>query len=516
MIRAFIGAVAVAAFVAATVSASSSQAGWVDAGLDMDTAGNAARTVGNIQSCAAVEPGGTLDIDFWVTGAPPQPTAGSESGGVSGFSYNLHFDPTVVKVTAVDNRFMIVDEGDFVPFEVIDAKPENGPQGDPLPAVTGNLRVDFADISPNREGGDGVLSRITLQAIAAGSTELTLKDDQYDNYPAPSILEGNGDLNFVNRVYNGRVAVGGSCDDEPVPTPLNVGGLGGTIPGGATFPPTSPGSTASGGTSVGPTEPGQTAAPGESPGTDSGPSVAIDVVPAGNEANVVGEIETCARADAGDTFNVDLIVQGVRELLAFEAQIKYDGDILDVVGSNTKLFLAGGEGSNVNDTSAHTPDDSGRYVAGAVDLADPAEPDSGSGVLVRLTFEAKKDGASELSLKQFDSNGDGKMDEGVFLRNVDGDIIGDTNDDTFFDGPAGDAEIRVGEDCEDSEAQVVSVGGEPGSDDAEDSGGGLSGVVIGVAAAGAATAAAGAAYYVLRVRRRGGGGSEGDGGATTV
>jgi hypothetical protein len=511
VIRAFVGAVAVAAFIAAIASVSSSQAAVVNTGLDLDISGNAASSVGSIQSCASLQPGDTLQIDFWITGAPPP--AGAE-GGVAAFTYYLHFDPAVVKVTAVDNKFMIVDGGGNLTVDIVDANPGSGLEGlegDPLPATTGNLRVESAEIAGPFESGDGILSRITLQAIAAGSSDLTLRDDQYDNYPAPSILEGGtGNLHFVNSVQNGIVVVGGSCAQQPAPTPLDIGGLGGTIPGGATFPPASPDSTG-GSTSPQPTEPGQTAAPGESPGADSGPSVAIDAVPTGNEANVIGEIETCARANKGDTFNVDMVVKDVKDLLAFEAAVKYDGGVLDIVGSDTKLFLANGEGSNVNDTSAHTPDDSGRYVAGAVDLADPAEPDSGSGVLVRLTIEATGDGTSQLSLKQADSNDDGKMDEGVFLRNVDGDIIGDANGDTFFDGPAGDAEIRVGKDCPDSDAKVV-IAADNSGDENGDGGGGFPWPIAGGVAA-AVVVAAGAAFYVLRIRR-GGSVGPGDGDAT--
>ena len=342
----------------------------------------------------------------------------------------------------------------------------------------------------------------------------------------PSVITGPpaGALFFVNVVNNAVIAVGQSCDGVTVPPPVDVGGLGGTIPGGSTPPPNPPpglagvarGSFANPpGSSHPGSDPGSqpTEAPSASPaaGTDE-TSVAVDAVPDDNEATVLGEIETCASAEVDDTFLVDLVINNVEDLLAFEISVGFDPTVVEVVDRDVEFLLNSGEGSQVVDTSKQTPDDSGLYGAGAVDTADPLAPDSGSGVLVRLTLEAKAEGATDISLDPVDANDDGKADRGVFLRNVDGDIIGDTNEDTFFDGPIAGAEILVGESCPDSEATVVkaSGGSESGNGDNGDDDDGsdaLPFIIAGAIAAGL-LALTGAGY--LAYRRRNAAGAPGD------
>jgi hypothetical protein len=170
------------------------------------------------------------------------------------------------------------------------------------------------------------------------------------------------------------------------------------------------------------------------------------------------------------------------------------------VDRDVKLFLESAEGSQVVDTSKQTPDGSGQYTTGGVDTADPLAPETGSGVLARLTLEAKADGASEISLAGIDANADGKDDRGVFLRNVDGDIIGDDDEDTFFDGPVASAKIVVGESCEDSDAKVVAASGTEGSGDDDDGGDALP-LVVGGAIAFGLIALAGAGYLAYRRRQ---------------
>lgn len=498
--------------VATTVLASPSpRAVWIDTGLDVDPAGNEASSVQAIESCRSVNVGDTFEIDTYALGVPPQ-TADDPEAGLAGFSYNLHFDPNVLNVTAVNNNLMVVIRPDPIPYEVIDANATNGVEPDALPATTGNLRVDFADINPEaREGGDGVLTRLTLKAVAAGSSELTLQDDLYENFPAPTLIAGPpaGAPFFVNSVRNAVVVVGGSCDSAEVPPPVDVGGLGGTIPGGAT-PPAEPAPGVSAirtpGSGATPdyaaNQPTTTEAPSDGGNQAEGDNtVAVDVVPDGNEATIVGEVETCASANVGDRFIVDLVVSDIEDLLAFEANVGFVGEVLEVVDRDVKLFLDSAEGSQVVDTSKQTPDNSGLYTTGAVDTADPLAPESGSGVLARLTLQAKREGTSDLSLVAKDDNADGRNDRGVFLRNAAGEIIGDEDGDTFFDGSVGSGQIVVGEECEDSDARVVAAaaGGDSGSDG--DGGSDVLPLVIGGAVAFGLIALAGAGYLAYKRRR---------------
>ncbi len=513
MIRAFAGLVVAAIAVVITSSSSPTNAAvWVDTGLDLDPAGNSALELGTIESCRSVASGSTFEVDVWVKGIPPASSQGTDS--IVGTSYNLHFDPAVLRATAVNFEDFMIATGDHIPFIWIDGDAtDNSSVKDPLPATTGNLRAEFADLSQIYESGNGVMSRVTLEAIGPGTTELILQDDLYDNYPSPSILEIGGNLHFANLVSNAIVVVDGDCSQVTPPPPVNVGSM--DLPHPLAQVPTEPppgeaGVTGSSGSNPG-SDPGGD--PGSQPtedpsspdgGTDE-TSVAVDAVPDDNEATVLGTIETCASGEVGDTFVVDLVINNVEDLLALEISVGSDPAIVDVVDRDVEFFLNSSEGSQVVDTSEQTPDDTGLYTTGAVDTADPLAPDSGSGVLVRLTLEAREAGSTDISLDPIDANNDGKADRGVFLRNVDGDIIGDTNEDTFFDGPIAGAEILIGEDCADSDAKVVKASGGSSSDDGggdsddDDGSDALPFVIAGAIAAGL-LALAGAGYLAYRRR----------------
>ena len=223
-------------------------------------------------------------------------------------------------------------------------------------------------------------------------------------------------------------------------------------------------------------------------------SISIDVIPADDTPLSVDTIETCASAQEGDTFNVDLIIENVTDLLAWEITVSYDRDVLEVHDSDTAMFQAANEGSQVLDLSEPTPDDDGQYILQSVDAADPVSPDSGSGVLARLTFKAVGTGASRLSMEKVDLNDDGTLDRGPFLRDVAGEIIGDEDGDTLFDGPINDAEIRVDEPCPGQAAAAAVL-------HSEDNGGASVSLVAGLALGALAIVALAAATIVFLRRR---------------
>jgi hypothetical protein len=179
----------------------------------------------------------------------------------------------------------------------------------------------------------------------------------------------------------------------------------------------------------------------------NGTRLSIDAIPEGDVATSISKVDTCASAEQDDTFDVDLIIENVADLLAWEIGVSYDPKVLEVRDSNSGMFQAANEGSDVVDLSEPTPDSDGRYVLQAFDAADPTSPDSGSGILARITFKAIGPGASELTLDKTDLNDDGTLDRGPLLRDVAGEVIGDEDGDTLFDGAAKGAEIRVGEPC---------------------------------------------------------------------
>ena len=225
-----------------------------------------------------------------------------------------------------------------------------------------------------------------------------------------------------------------------------------------------------------------------------GTSISIDAIPEGDAPASVATIETCASAQEGETFDVDLVIEDVAELLAWEITISYEPDVLEVSATDVEMFQAANEGSQVLDLSEPTPDHDGNYILQSVDSADPPSPDSGSGILARITFKAVGTGTSVLSAEKTDLNDDGTLDRGPFLRDVAGEVIGDEDGDTLFDGPVSDAEIRVGQPCPGQESATAIRR-------SKDDGGTSVALVVGLALGGLAVVAIGAAAVVFFRRR---------------
>jgi len=173
----------------------------------------------------------------------------------------------------------------------------------------------------------------------------------------------------------------------------------------------------------------------------------VDADPAGNTATSLASIDPCVRVEEGDTFQIDLFVTGVDDLWAWELYFSFDGDVLNVTDRDVQMLLAANAGSDVWDASDVLPSSGGLYRVGAVDTSRPPAPDSGSGVLARLTLKAVRSGLSPATLTTLDANSDGKIDLGPQLSRTGVEPIGDTNGDVFFDGPVVNAQIAVARDC---------------------------------------------------------------------
>jgi len=176
-------------------------------------------------------------------------------------------------------------------------------------------------------------------------------------------------------------------------------------------------------------------------------SIGVDADPAGNTATSLGPIDSCVSISIGDTFDVDIFVMDVVDLLAWEVYFVYDGSIISIVDHDVQMFQAANADSNIFDLSEVLPDLDARYGLAAADLADPPAPDSGSGVLTRLTLKAVGPGLSPASVPPIDFNDDGTIDLGPFLNNLRGEGIDDLDGDGFFDGQIFDAQIAVDTAC---------------------------------------------------------------------
>ncbi len=234
-----------------------------------------------------------------------------------------------------------------------------------------------------------------------------------------------------------------------------------------------------------------------------------DSVPDGNSATSLGSRDACVSVDAGDTFQFDIVVSDVDDLVAWELYLRFDPAIIEVVDDNdgdqheegTVGLPGDNECSDTVDNDADTnidaldpdctygpavdedpvdsidndgdtlidedpvaadtglflgsnpqsrllekwePISDGEYFLGAADRSLIGA--SGSGVLARLTLQAKADGLSQMQIFSYDFDRDNEMDKGPRLTASGGVPIGDVTGDGVFDDPH-DALIAVGESC---------------------------------------------------------------------
>jgi hypothetical protein len=213
--------------------------------VDMDITGNAPGT-GGTNLLGPVDPvasnvtlGSTHLIDVIVDEAAPA------DGGITGYGYNLHYNPAVVKIVSKNASFIVGAGAVF---------------GGPIPDVTGDWRIDDAQLSGPWNIGEGILTEIGIQCIGTtpGFSTLTI-DDSTSNSPGsePQVFTAtntNGDPTVEmpvlshpgGTIYCGEAAPGGSNTPTASPTA--------TASGGVTNSPTaSPTATASGGVTNTPT-----------------------------------------------------------------------------------------------------------------------------------------------------------------------------------------------------------------------------------------------------------------------
>lgn len=176
-------------------------------------------------------------------------------------------------------------------------------------------------------------------------------------------------------------------------------------------------------------------------------TMGVDADPTGNTAASLGPIESCVSVSRGDTFEVDLFITDVADLVAWEASLEYDMTVVNVVGRDVMMFQAAGPRSRVFDLSEALPDIDARYRMSVVDLSEPPASESGSGVLGRLTLEAVKAGVSPANVWLVDIDSDGMRDGGPFLTSAAGEPIGDIDGNGVFDGPISHAQIAVDTAC---------------------------------------------------------------------
>jgi len=164
-------------------------------GVDTDVAENSPRSVFDIDDCASIKVGDSIDVDI----VTPEPGIPSDKG-LSGYQFRLFYDPEIVWVTADDQDQLLDQAAGSALIPLADPKPDKN-------GIYLSAAVDFGPtgIEPDgaSEAGPGVLGRLTLEGRAKGLTPLVmtavvLKDD------ASKDIE-------VDSVQSGRLYVGEPC-----------------------------------------------------------------------------------------------------------------------------------------------------------------------------------------------------------------------------------------------------------------------------------------------------------------
>lgn len=200
----------------------------------------------------------------------------------------------------------------------------------------------------------------------------------------------------------------------------------------------------------------------------TGTEIGIDFDISGNTATELGTVEDCVSLETGETTEIDVFIRDVTDLLAWEGHLIFDSDVIEITDADVDLFMGANEGSEVQSVVSALPDSDGLLPVGAFDASDPPAPDTGSGVLARVTVRAVGAGSTELAFRADDVDGDTTLDSGVLLRDADDEFIGDEDGDSFFDGTVSSGLVAVGISCEDAiagETPPAENGGGGGDDD---------------------------------------------------
>jgi hypothetical protein len=180
-------------------------------GIDADPTGNSATAIGPTDACRSVVVGDTLQVDVTIQEVPD----------LAGFEARLLYDPSVLKATAVDYNYFLAAAG-----TVVDV-------GETPPDTDGSLHMGAAvlPLPETDSGGEGVLARITFQAIASGECDLDLSEVKLADSNAQPIGDTDQDDDFDGPVSKGQIAVNQPCPTSipaatpavtPTPTPTTT------------------------------------------------------------------------------------------------------------------------------------------------------------------------------------------------------------------------------------------------------------------------------------------------------
>lgn len=167
-------------------------------GIDADTAGNTATSLGSIDGCTSVSSGATFDVDVWTDDIPQ----------FIAFQMELYYDPTVVTVVGVDlDQLVVSAEGTGPLFDATE----------PLPDEDGDLLMVALDVAGIGTTGEGVLARVTLEAVGTGYTPLAMGGAVLIDGQGQTFGDGGSGTGYFEGPFTGAIV----WVDEACPTGAN-------------------------------------------------------------------------------------------------------------------------------------------------------------------------------------------------------------------------------------------------------------------------------------------------------
>jgi hypothetical protein len=175
-------------------------------GADSVIQGNTATTIGARDPCVSVNVGQRFPVDIIVDEVPADRP-------IIGFQVEVKYDQALLSVVEADHDFLLGATGSYQPFPGL---------SDALPDADGEYKVTIADLASNAgshgansETGPGVLSRLTFEAKAAGTSLVGPVFEGNTKYPALQDIENIG-IEIV-AMADTLVAVGQPCPADVTP-----------------------------------------------------------------------------------------------------------------------------------------------------------------------------------------------------------------------------------------------------------------------------------------------------------
>ena len=171
-------------------------------GVDADVAGNSATSLGQIDACASVAEAASFDVDVFV----------ADIANLQGWQATVHYDPAVLQVAEVNVELFVAGTEAGRTLNLSDAVPDQD----------GAYNFVVVDVSPESvaHSGSGALARLSLKAVGAGMSFLTLSDVVFADPQANIIGSVDSDEIFDGPTGYAQVWVGEPCPGAlPSPTP---------------------------------------------------------------------------------------------------------------------------------------------------------------------------------------------------------------------------------------------------------------------------------------------------------